>query len=270
MVCSIYQSFFLTRQRDDEVRRAFNVLTTELAKYNVRDASGNAYAGICDAILAGTFPPGTQLNERQLAEQFNVSRTPIRDALTRLATEGLVRQIPYIGVFVRKLDVSEAIDLLEIRQALEAVAAERVARQVTPEQAESLLQLAEEVDASFVRCDESDETRCLEIEFHGTVAKLSGNKELIRMLDNVKTVYLTVFPQAIRPSIRTHRARMAATHADSGHREPIAAPHTDVARAIASKDPKKAHQAMWDHLDVALVELRSGSAEEGGTESEKP
>ena len=150
------------------------MLTAELAKYNVRDLSGTAYEEIRNATLAGTFPPGTQLNERQMAEQFSVSRTPVRDALTRLATEGLVRQIPHIGVFVRKLDITEAIDLMEIRQALEAAAAERVARQVTPEQAESLVQLAEEIDASTVQSDESDETRSLEIAFHSSVADLSG------------------------------------------------------------------------------------------------
>ena len=225
------------------------MLTTELARYNVRDLSGTAYAEIRNAILAGTFLPGVQLNERQLAEQFGVSRTPVRDALRRLNTEGLVRQMPHIGVFVRKLEVTEAIDLLELRRALEAAAADRAARQVTPEETESLLKLAEEVDASIGESDDTDKTRSLELNFHQAVADLSANAELMRVLANVKAVYLTVFPQAIQPVIR-------------GHKRTVAITHSEIARAIASGDTRKAHQIIWDHFEPTLCELRRGSGED--------
>lgn len=230
---------------------------SELVKYNVQHRSGNAYAEVRDAILAGHFKPGMQLNERQLAEEFGVSRTPIRDALTRLASDGLVKQIPHIGVFVRKLDVGEAIQLMELRRALEAASAESAARRLKPEQTPALLKLAAEVDASIRESDDTDQTRALELAFHRAVADLSGNAELMRVLENVKTIYLTLFPQAIRPAIR-------------GNRSPTVITHAGIARAIASGDPRKAHEIMWDHFEPTLVELREDFEEEGHTETKAP
>lgn len=222
---------------------------SEMTKYNVKHLSGNAYAEVRDAILSGKFMPGVQLNERQLAEQFNVSRTPIRDALTRLAAEGLVAQIPHIGVFVRKLDIDEARALLELRRALEAAAAESAARRLKREEAEALVALAEEVDTSIEESDDTEQTRSLELGFHRKVSELSANTEIIRVLANVKVVYLTLFPQAIRPAIRDLKRTPAIRHAE-------------IARGIAFGDAKTAHQLMWDHFEPTLTELRKNLTEE--------
>ncbi len=228
---------------------------SELTKYNVQHRSGNAYAEIRDAILDGQFTPGTQLNERQLAEEYGVSRTPVRDALTRLASEGLVKQIPHIGVFVRRLDVEEALELLELRRALEAAAAESASRRLSLDQADELLKLGEEVDASINESDDSDKTRALELKFHRAIADLCANRELVRVLANIKAVYLTLFPQAIRPVIRGQKRITAVTH-------------VEIARAIASGDVKKAHEVMWEHFEPTLGELRKNFAEEGNGKTE--
>jgi DNA-binding FadR family transcriptional regulator len=90
----------------------------------------------------------------------------------------------------------------------------------------------------------------LEVKFHRAVAELSANRELIRVLGNVKAVYLTLFPQAILPAIRVRRSPTEITHAD-------------IACAIASGDPKKAHQVMWDHFAAPLRDFHKDFAEEG-------
>src|SRR5207245_9739738 len=86
-----------------------------------------------EAIVAGELEPGTVLRQEQLSEQFEVSRTPIREALRRLAALGLVSFVPNRGVRVRTISRAELHEAFMVRAELEALATEVVATKMTPE-----------------------------------------------------------------------------------------------------------------------------------------
>ena len=100
-----------------------------------------------EAIVAGELEPGTVLRQEQLSEQFNVSRTPIREALRRLAALGLVSFVPNRGVRVRTISREELHEAFMVRAELEALATEVAARQIT---GEDLVEL-EEAEQHFAK-----------------------------------------------------------------------------------------------------------------------
>jgi DNA-binding GntR family transcriptional regulator len=91
-----------------------------------------------EAIVSGELEPGTVLRQEQLSEQFNVSRTPIREALRRLAALGLVSFVPNRGVRVRTISREELHEAFMVRAELEALATEVAATKMTPEDLEEL------------------------------------------------------------------------------------------------------------------------------------
>jgi len=197
-----------------------------------------AYESIRDAILSTRVARGAKIDEQGLEKELGLSRTPIRQALTRLAAEGLLVYIPHAGFFVRKLDVSEAIDLLEFRRILESGAAALAATRATPEQAAGLVSMAEDLDRTDRRKNMT-RARELELRFHRGVAQAAGNREMLRVLRNLQFIYLTLAPESIRPEAADRRIEESATH-------------TDVARAIAAGDSAKAHAAMWASFDATM------------------
>ncbi|MFP5223671.1 MAG: GntR family transcriptional regulator, partial [Acidobacteriota bacterium] len=93
------------------------------------------YASVRDMLVSGQFEPGSRIVQEDLAASLGVSRTPLINALKRLAQEGLLEWIPRRGIFVRQLDHAELISLFEVRERLEPLAAELAAPHVTPDEA---------------------------------------------------------------------------------------------------------------------------------------
>src|SRR5262245_8772330 len=100
-----------------------------------------------EAIVSGELEPGTVLRQEQLSEQFNVSRTPVREALRRLAALGLVSFVPNRGVRVRTISREELHEAFLVRAELEALATEIAATKMTPEDLTEL----EEAEQQFAR-----------------------------------------------------------------------------------------------------------------------
>lgn len=95
--------------------------------------STRAYEVIKRKIVNGEITPGTKLQEDRLAEELGISRTPIREALSRLAQEGLVEIIPRRGTYVVEFSLFDIVHLLEIREALEGMAARLAATNIARE-----------------------------------------------------------------------------------------------------------------------------------------
>jgi DNA-binding GntR family transcriptional regulator len=99
------------------------------------------------AIMDGTFPPGTHLADRVLCEQFDVSRSIIREAVRLLEAEGLVTVVPHRGPFVTSLSAAEATQIYEVRAALEALAGENFAERASDEERAALRRVYQELAA---------------------------------------------------------------------------------------------------------------------------
>jgi DNA-binding GntR family transcriptional regulator len=96
-----------------------------------------------DDIMDGTIQPGERVDERVLAERFRISRAPVRDAIGRLASLGLIDVNPRSGSYVTRLDVAELFQLFEVMAELESVCASDAAQRMDPEERAALRGIAE-------------------------------------------------------------------------------------------------------------------------------
>jgi DNA-binding GntR family transcriptional regulator len=199
--------------------------------------------------LVSTFrvPPGAKLSESELAAEFGVSRTPVREALNRLLKEGFLTFAPNRGFHCRLLDAREIFDLYEVRLMLETnavrLAAER-ARNGDLNELEEILR-----QSSAVPEDGPVDTQLdLDEEFHEGVAQLSGNKELTRMLVNINArIRFTRLIDMIE-----------------GRRSRTQAEHRRVLQALQRRDAARGIEVMQRHiarrLDQIVVAIGKGYA----------
>jgi len=127
-----------------------------------------------ELIFDGTFTNGERLDEVRLAEQFNVSRTPLREALQRLAVSGLVEQFPRRGVFVRQPGPTELIEMFEVMAELEAVCARLAATRIS----DAALAALHEAHAVCVSAADARDSACyyeVNERFHALIYRESGN-----------------------------------------------------------------------------------------------
>lgn len=221
------------------------------AKYGVyTHQSEAAYTAIRSAILSGRCARGTKLNERFLTRDFGFNRTPVRHALAKLTAEGLAEHVPYVGTFVRKLDIAETLELIHFRRGMESACAATAAVRITPNEARDLLQLAAEVTQSEdilaaahdPQAREAANVRARERErlFHQRITELADNNEMLTAVNRACTIHFALCPGS---------TDMGPTRLRSGSMGPD---HNQVALAIADRHPQKAFGAMWDHFNALL------------------
>lgn len=136
-----------------------------------------AYRKIEDMIVMRTFPPGSMLSEKVLAEELGCGRTPIREALLRLKLEGYVDIHPGRGAMVRPVDVLKQLDLLEVRRPLEATMARLAAERANDAERARVLKLADEI-LEAARSGEMGLYFRTNREIHQTCAALTKNEAL--------------------------------------------------------------------------------------------
>lgn len=163
-----------------------------------------------DEILSGTRSLGERLDERELATHFDASRTPVREALQRLAASGLVVMNGRQGAHVARLTLIQLLDAFKVVAELEALAAEQAARRIAPAQAAELEahQLACEA-----ACADGDVARFYEanLRFHQGIVEVCGNWMLKEQLRGAKLLapyrrYITSQPGRMSSSIVEHGA----------------------------------------------------------------
>jgi DNA-binding GntR family transcriptional regulator len=103
--------------------------------------SGQTTKALREAIISGKLSPGEKLNEPRLAEQFKVSRGPLREAIRRLESMHLVTTIPHQGATVATLDIDSIMELYEVREALEGQAAALAAKNLSDDNLSKLRDL---------------------------------------------------------------------------------------------------------------------------------
>jgi len=139
------------------------------------DALDNALSSkvaekIMEHILNGDLKPGDKIVEGVYAEMFNTSRSPIREAIYLLATEGLIERIPRKGAYVKGYTIDDVQDLLDVRNHLELLAAQRI---VEPHTKKPLLDEMKRILRDMDRCKDKKDYTHLNYEFHFTLLKFS-------------------------------------------------------------------------------------------------
>lgn len=147
----------------------------------------HAYQTLRRMVLELELPPGAPLAETEMSERLGVSRTPIREALGRLAREGLVRQHPGRGAFVSEISVPDLVELYQMREALESYAARLAARTVDDEGRVTLTQLAEEFEGEREALErgETESYYHLTARLDEAIVAIAGNRRLAGALGEI-------------------------------------------------------------------------------------
>jgi DNA-binding GntR family transcriptional regulator len=212
------------------------------------DSSATAdavYATLRDAIISGHVQAGDRLNEQQLAAQFRVSRTPVREALYRLETEEFATRIPRSGMVVRAVSKSEVLEVYAVRVALDALAARTAAQYASPADRAELRWIQVQMAAAAERGD-IRAMLGLNLQFHGALYTAAHNGMLLR------------FGRQLQDWISRFRETAAAHR---GRSREVVAEHERIVSAIEAGDPEAAEEAAREHMQRAC-RVRAASLEE--------
>lgn len=144
-----------------------------------------AYSAIRKKILSGALQPGVRIREDQLAQEISMSRTPVREAINQLAAEGLVNNIPRRGIYLAKISPEQIAELLDVRQALEALAVTRCIDNIDAAGLDRLTAIQQQFAGCLAEKAYQDCNR-LDSLFHREIALLSGNATLISFLAEIE------------------------------------------------------------------------------------
>ena len=183
----------------------------------MRPAAEQAAASLRDEILSGLIPSGTRLGEAELAGRLSVSRTPIREALSRLAAEGLVEIQPNRGARVATWTTEQLREIFELRLRLEPHAVRQAVPNLSGSQLDELDELAEAMNRA-------DLSRLVELNrrFHGLFIDAAGSPPLAAALRGVTHAAVVhqnfhdYTPDALRRSLNHHVEMVAAARAGDG------------------------------------------------------
>lgn len=199
-----------------------------------------AYQTMRRRILDNIWPPGYRALEQALASELGMSRTPLREALIRLAKEGLVEVIPRHGMSVLPVSAADLRDIYEMLTALEAMAAElAVRRKPTEAQLKPLIEASRDMGRAL-KANDLEAWAAADESFHQYLVTLSGNRLLIEAVQNC-------WDRAHRARMVTLRMRPKPTHST---RE-----HMDVVDKIRDGDARAAFDAHRAHRERGSREL---------------
>jgi DNA-binding GntR family transcriptional regulator len=195
-----------------------------------------------DLIVQGDLIAGQRLNERLLSEKLAISRTPLREAIKLLATEGLVELLPNRGAVVASMDTARLAETLQVMGALEGLAGELACRKATAEQIGEIRCLHNEMLSMHVRGDLAGYFRYNQA-IHLKIVEASGNPVLANTYRHL--------------NVNVRRARYMANLSrerwDAAVRE-----HEEILRALAARDVAKLKRLLRDHLANKMASVLTG------------
>jgi DNA-binding GntR family transcriptional regulator len=189
------------------------------------------------AIIGGMMRPGEKISDARIAADMGVSRAPVREAIRRLAAQGLVREEPRRGAFVTSLSRRQVSEVYDCRRALEGLAVQRVAAEDDGSVADELEEIIDEM-YRVARRGDRDELASIDQHFHTRLCEHAGNTWLDRL-------YALIADQM----------RLILTVNNVAHPlddvNEMAEIHRPIVRAIAAREPAAALAAVLEHLDTA-------------------
>jgi DNA-binding GntR family transcriptional regulator len=202
-------------------------------------AARRVYLWLRQRIVEMSMLPGARIVEREIAEELGISRTPVHEAVQRLADEGLVEVLPRSGTFVARIPLDALEEAMLVRNALETAIIEKAAERATAEGVARLRAILDEQAATVEANDLRAFHRSDEL-FHATLAELSG--------------YPGVWPIIQQAKTQMDRYRQLTLPLE-GRMRGVLTEHRAVVDAVASGDPLVAVQAMREHLDHVMPVL---------------
>ena len=218
-------------------------------------ASDFAYSSIRQGLAAGRWSPGSHLRESELASELGISRTPVREALRKLASEQLVSFEPHLGVRVPGWSNNDIEEIFALRVELESYAAGQAARHATPAQVAELRELAGMIEKAAFGGEEPDYVGITELNnrFHSLIVASAGNQRLVGLV-----VQLVEIPLVVRTFARFDRQELARSVSH----------HYDLVEAIDGRNADWAVAVMRAHIHAGrqvMLRASQSASNDGAT-----
>lgn len=211
---------------------------------NRKPLSVIVYESLKSAIINGEIEAGSRLTETVVSTQLNVSSTPVREAFTRLSSEGLVKIVPWRGAIVQEFTSQQLLEAYECREALETMAVKLAAQKITDNEIEKL-------QAIFADAEKTeDQTTFAELntELHKLIFEYANNQTLTDMISQINDVILN------------HRNISSYS---SSRRKQILKEHSEMIAALSKRDSEKAAYAIQKHIQNGyqyILDRKNGEA----------
>lgn len=227
------------------------------AGHRTRSLMQEAYEAIKGRIVSLQFRPGERLDERRLAADVRMGRTPIREALFALSAEGLVEMLPNRGASVRPLMLADIRDLFEALTLIERFSARLAASRVTGRELRPLRAAHVEINRAIRARDHLSITYA-NSRFHRLIFVASGNSYLARMFD-------LLHPQSQRLAYLCFSTELRARASLREHFDQVRADHEAMLRHLARRDPDELEKVVGGHVRLfrerVQALLETGEAE---------
>lgn len=220
------------------------MINESLKVQNYELLSQKAYRILKEAIIRGDIESNTRLTLQEIAENMGISKTPVREAINFLASEGLVKLIPNKGIIINEISIDDFQEILQIRSALDGLIAELAAQKINEEEISTMMKIIKEMEIS-VQKDDRLTYNDLDIKFHDFLLNITGNHKL-------KDLYNNLISQVYKFRLRTLKLayRMSKSLVE----------HQNIALAVKEKNPHKANKEMRKHINSILKSLEEDEA----------
>jgi DNA-binding GntR family transcriptional regulator len=244
----LYAASILSPLFTSEPMRAKTKAKQSKSNYTIRE---KAYQYIQSRITAGDLPSGGAISELLLAKELGSSRTPVREAISQLVSEGLLEQTPNRGTVVVRLTREDIIDLYELREALEVYVVVKVTREQLPAEdlkrleqlSDNILALVNELEASaeqYLNLEQMQRFVAADRGFHTLLMAFSFNPRIRKVVDETRLL------------IRIFAMRRLGYDAEKLRN--IHAQHAAIIEAIVSKNPELAMHRLAEHIQISKQE----------------
>jgi len=193
-----------------------------------------AYHRLYEAIRSGDFRPGDRLREIEVAERLALSRTPVREALRKLESDGIVEHRPRLGAVIRTLTPSEVVELYEMRLVLERTAAQMAAKHANDAEIDLLNDINDQIAALG---DDTQQAAALNQDFHHRIYLASRNRFLLASARGLNNALMLLGPTTLDDEARI---------------KTVSAQHARSIEAIRAGDQTAAGDAAEAHLQTSL------------------
>lgn len=193
-----------------------------------------AYKALREDVTQGRLSPGERLVEKNLMKRFGVSKTPIREALSRLKQDGVVEGSPHHSVSVIRVSPNDAVEIYDLREILEGLAAKKTAEKTTPDKANEMRSIIRH----FEKCVKKNDVReyiSLDVRFHKTLGAMSGSKRLSDMMEHLYHQSRILLKTSLKLPGRGPAVSLTE--------------HKKIVEAIIDEDVSLAEQMAREHID---------------------
>jgi DNA-binding GntR family transcriptional regulator len=203
--------------------------------------SERVFQALKDRIISGEYPPNTVLSEKEICEEFGVSRTPFRESIKKLEELKLINVVPRFGTYVSEIDIHEIRNAFEVRMNIEGFTCELAAVRQTPEELDRLANLTERLD-HLLQSEDFSEGSKIDKEFHTVIRDAAHNTILKEMTERLHSICERAFSSS-------YRKKMSISEFVSDWK--------GIYGAIENRDASLANRLMSKHIQHAFDRFKS-------------